>query len=70
MNMEKELEEYVNELKGKLPPPSEWNGDIVVPYGIYGYDYALGVPKFGSITFERDVHDGIVIGWKLKEVKP
>jgi hypothetical protein len=66
---EKDFYEYVNKMKGELPPPSEWPGDIVIPHGIYGYDHELAVPQYGKITFTKDIHDGIVIGWKLKEDK-
>jgi hypothetical protein len=62
--------DYVNKLKGTLPLPSECQGDLVIPYGVYGYDAELGCPMYGSITFTRDIHDGIVIGWKLKEPQP
>jgi hypothetical protein len=64
---DKEFDDYIQTLKGKLPLPSDWKGDIVIPHGIYGYNEETGTPLFGSITFTKEVHDGIVIGWKLKE---
>jgi hypothetical protein len=62
-----EFDDYIQDLKGKLPLPSERPGDIVIPHGIYGYDHDTGTPLFGAIVFTRDItEDGIVIGWKLR----
>lgn len=62
--VEMTVDEEINEIKSRLPLPSEVEAEyLCIPFGIYGE--IEGIPQFGQLTFERDIHEGIVIGWKL-----
>lgn len=62
-----EFDSYIQEIKGRLPLPSEVRGDLIIPHGIYGYNGATGTPLYGQIVFTKEYHEGIAIGWKLKD---
>jgi hypothetical protein len=68
MNKE-ELEAYVNSIKHELPLPSEVPTDMLtIPYP-EPYDLGTQRPTFSQIVLEKDIHDGIAIGWKIKGTK-
>jgi hypothetical protein len=60
--MQETFDETVQRLKGELPLPSECQSQFIeVPY----LD-----PKeagYGRITFEREYHEGICIGWTISQ---
>jgi hypothetical protein len=52
----------IREVQAKLPIPSECPGDLNIP--MLDDDGMLR-----QVVFTKDIHDGIVIGWRLKETK-
>jgi hypothetical protein len=60
-------ENLTDKYRSLLPLPSEViSDDLHFPF-YDGIDPETGRPWFGQITFTKEVHDGIVIGWNLKE---
>ena len=61
-----EMEDLVNELKESLPLPSEVKTErYIVPVPINKQRLSFN-KLFMEITFEKEYHHGICIGWKYK----
>lgn len=64
---EQEDDDYINDLKARLPLPSEIGTDTLVIPIPEDYDLGVQCPTYGQLVFEKEYVDGIAIGWRLKE---
>ena len=55
-------ENKIQELKAKLPIPSEVQSTYLVVPQLVGEDFLLN-----NITVEREIYKGICIGWQVKK---